>query len=44
MNYPVLASAAVKFYERSPSVVWAAWILTVLAVTGVMAVRGGPTG
>jgi hypothetical protein len=44
MNYPALASAAVKFYERIPSVVWAAWILTVLVVTGVLAMRGGPTG
>jgi len=44
MNYPLLASAAVRLYERIPSIVWAAWILGVFVVTGMMALSGGPMG
>jgi hypothetical protein len=44
MNYPFLASAAVRAFQRIPSIVWAIWILGVLLVTGLMAISGGPIG
>jgi hypothetical protein len=42
MKYPLLASAAVRVFERIPTLVWAAWIVGVVAVTGAMALNGGP--
>jgi hypothetical protein len=44
MNYPLLASAAVRLFDRIPSVVWAAWILAVFVATGIMALHGGAVG
>jgi hypothetical protein len=42
MKYPVIASIAVRAFERIPALVWAAWIVGVVAVTGAMALSGGP--
>jgi hypothetical protein len=44
MKYPVLASAAVRLFERIPTAVWAFWILAVVIVTGFMALHGGSVG
>ena len=42
MRYTQLANVAVRFFERIPTVVWAAWILGVLVTTGFLAPQGGP--
>ena len=42
MKYPLVASTVVRVFERIPAFVWAAWIVGVVAVTGAMALNGGP--
>ncbi|MEE8311336.1 MAG: hypothetical protein V3R77_03700 [Candidatus Binatia bacterium] len=44
MRFGSLASMAVRFVDRIPAVVWAAWIVTVVAGTAVLAVTLGSVG
>lgn len=44
MRFGSFASTAVRFVERIPAFVWAAWIVTVVAGTAVLALAMGSVG
>ena len=44
MRFGSLASMAVRFVERIPAFVWAAWIVTVVGGTAVLALALGSVG
>ena len=40
--YPMLASAVVRVVERIPTLVWAGWIVAVVAASAIFAFKAHP--